>query len=196
MLKFRGSRRYRKKTIRTGLLGILRTEYQHLQELFRETAVVASVLRRQASLLINVYLNEDGALLPTQHLQSFFEYAQRLFQANFHPRQYAMTAEKRALKVVYDRVFAAHFANSDTPNNIEKPPFCPSQIRAFNARKFIANFKQQKHTHFFKFQYDIIKAQVLPHLPAELEAKLKHGYAKKITFALFRRSTSLPLYPT
>ncbi|GAB5588228.1 hypothetical protein Unana1_03128 [Umbelopsis nana] len=102
-----------------------------------------------------------------------------------------MIAEKRALKVVYDRVFAAHFANSDTSNNIEKPPFCPSQIRAFNARKFIANFKQQKHTHFFKFQYDTIKAQVLSHLPAELKAKLKHGYAKKITFALFRKINQL-----
>jgi hypothetical protein len=41
----------------------------------------------------------------------------------------------------------------------------------FNARKFIANFKQQKYTHFFKFQYDTITAQILPHLPAELEAE-------------------------
>jgi hypothetical protein len=62
-----------KKKIGCSSLSII---FHHLQELFRKIAVVASFLRRQASLLINVYLNEDGALLPTQKLQSFFEYAQ------------------------------------------------------------------------------------------------------------------------
>jgi hypothetical protein len=59
----------RQQTIKTEWIAILRPEFQHLvpviMPVIREIAVAASFVRRQASLLINVYLNKENAILPT-----------------------------------------------------------------------------------------------------------------------------------
>lgn len=63
----------------------MRPEFAYLQKVFQEIAVVASFLRRQASLLINVYLSQNDAQLPADNLQSFYEYAQGMFLEAFDP---------------------------------------------------------------------------------------------------------------
>jgi hypothetical protein len=170
----------------------LKPEYQHLQKVFQETAVVASFLRRQASLLINTYLNQDDAHLPKDNLQSFYEYAQGLFLTGFRPYQSALTREKLALKRVFETVFAPSFASSENPDGIGKPTstICPSQMRGFNARQMIANQKAQIYTHFHKYQYATIKAQVDQHITEELSDSEKRNVIKKFHFSYLNVSIS------
>jgi hypothetical protein len=154
----------RQQTIKTGLISILRPEFQHLVPVIRELAVAASFVRRQASLLINVHLNKENTTLPTEteKLQSYFSFAQGLFMDDFSPR--VMTPDKEALQQTYNNVFNGYFSGR---NGISKPSILSSQIRDYNARLMIANIKAHVFTHFFKFQFHTLKCEIDPYVPEE-----------------------------
>ena len=111
----------------------------------------------------------------------------------FRPYQSALTREKLALKRVFETVFAPSFASSENPDGIGKPTstICPSQMRGFNARQMIANQKAQMYTHFHKYQYATIKAQVDQHITEELSDSEKRNVIKKISFFISQRINQL-----
>lgn len=152
------------QTIKTGLIAIIRPEFQHLVPVIREIAVAASFVRRQASLLINVHLNKENTALPTEteKLQSYFTFAQGLFMDTFRPT--ALTPDKEALQQTYNEVFRSYFSG---PNGISKPSVLSSQIRDYNARMMIANLKNHLFTHFFKFQFHTLRCEIDPYVPEE-----------------------------
>jgi hypothetical protein len=49
----------------------------------------------------------------------------------------------------------------------------------------------KKHNHFFEFHLRYYKSSSSTSPAAELEAKSKYGYAKKVTFVLFRKINQL-----
>jgi hypothetical protein len=166
-----------KTTIRCGLNAVLRPEYAYLKDVFRELAVAASFLRRQASLLLNVYLQHDDAVLPaTEQLQAYFEFAQGLFQSNFRPT--AITPQKTALREQFTTNFQQYFTGEE---GIPRPSIFNAQIRSYNARTMIANLKAQMYTHFHKFQYQTIKAQVDQHVPTDLETRQRQAMINKMS---------------
>jgi hypothetical protein len=167
-----------KKTIRTGLRSILREEHRdQLLPVFRELAVAASFLRRQASLLLNVYLQHDDAVLPaTEQMQAYFEFAQGLFQSNFHPT--IITPEKAALREEFTTNFQQFFTGQE---GISRPSIFSAQIRSYNARTMLANFKAHMYTHFHKFQYQTIKAQVAQYVPTDLETRPRQAIINKMS---------------
>jgi hypothetical protein len=183
--------RSKRNTIRTGVLSILNPEYEYLQKVFQETAVVASFLRHQASLLINTYLNQEDAHLPVDILQIFYKYTQGLFLAGFRPSERALTPEKLALRNVFETVFAPSFTSSDNLQGIEKPTICPAQLRGFNARQTVAIHKAQIYTHFHKYQYGTIKAEVEWYIPEDLTISQRQSHIKKISFFISRRINQL-----
>ncbi len=85
-------------TIQIGLPKLLRPAYhQYILPRITEIARNASLVKRYASQLLNVYLQDDTNELPaaTADLQTFFNQAQGLFAENWTPRKGKQSSRSR-----------------------------------------------------------------------------------------------------
>ncbi|CAO3661638.1 unnamed protein product [Umbelopsis ramanniana] len=149
----------RQQTIITGLISILRPEFQYLVPVIRESSRCC-IIRTAAG----QFADKQNTTLPTEteKLQSYFQFSQGLFMDTFSSR--VLTPDKEALKQTYDDVFESYFSGS---NRIHKPSILSSQIRTYNARMMIANLKNHLFTLFFKFQFHTLKSEIDPYIPEE-----------------------------
>lgn len=170
----------KKTTRRIGLRELLRPQYLYLLDVCREISSLASTIRRQASLLINVHLNRTDIIpqFPSIDQQSFFNFAQGKFLAEYAPENVDNSPERRQLDDTYQTYFDQYFtddAGADKISNLS------AQIRAYNSRTMIANFKSHFNRNFFKFQYRAVRAEVSSLLPDDMEQRRKAQVEKSIS---------------
>jgi hypothetical protein len=167
-------------------------------------AVTASLLRRQASLLLNLYHNNPGmknsnarrsfrtasyesnvfseCVFPTlTQWQTFFSYAQGLFQQTYNPRG-RKPYEFVARKCVFDAEITGYFQSSENPTGIAKPTYCPDQIHQYNSKMMMESFKQKMPKCFFKYQFNSVQSLVETFIGPVLDsnAKKKQGICQKM----------------
>ena len=121
----------KKTTRRVGLRELLRPQYLYLLDVCREISSLASTIRRQASLLINVHLNRTDIIpqFPSIDQQSFCNFAQGKFLVEYAPENVDNSPERRQLDDTYQTYFDQYFTDDA---GTEKISNLSAKIRAYN----------------------------------------------------------------
>ena len=108
----------------------------------------------------------------------------------YSPRM-VMTAELTTLRNLYEDEIAQYFNSPSNLDGIEKPSYCPDQIRQYNSRSMIANFKQMIKSCFFKHQFHTVRSFAQSFLPDDMDDKDKRKRANNMTKFMCSQINSL-----
>jgi hypothetical protein len=85
----------------------------------------------------------------------------------------ALNTELTMLKTLYEEDVAPYFNSPSNSDGIEKASYCPDQIRQYNSRTMVANFKQMINACFFKRQFHTVRSFAESFLPDDMKTKTR-----------------------
>src|ERR1700730_5677036 len=93
----------------------------------------------------------------------------------------ALNTELTMLKNLYEKDVAPYFNSPSNSDGIEKAWYCPDQIRHYNSRTMVANFKQMINACFFKRQFHTVRSFAESFLSDDMEDQDKNKRANNMT---------------
>jgi len=93
----------------------------------------------------------------------------------------ALNTELTMLKNLYEEDVAPYFNSPSNSDGIGKASYCPDQIRQYNSRTMVANFKQMINACFFKRQFHTVRSFAESFLPDDMEDQDKNKRANNMT---------------